>query len=133
MSPPGVSSGGQYAAWVSLLSGLSEWPAFSYGAVPGVEGNEGTEPVKYLLVDVQRMAVAAPVSPLRTGWRVMVLAADTSPANVRLALDRVAAVVESRRVTLGGVSSTPIMHESTDGPERDGARFSGSSSWTYVM
>jgi len=113
---------------------------YDFGRVPGEKDVPGDTPDAFVLLSVERRYVAPNRAggTDRTGWRVSCRFVDTSAANARLVGGWVRAALEStpgrgRRITVNGVTSTPITHETTSAVEADDGRYSGLSQWTYAL
>lgn len=108
---------------------------YDYGKVPGANGNQGTLPAIYVLITVERRYVA----PMRAGragrsaWRVTCRYVGRTVDEARWAANRVTLALDEVELQIGGRRSTPITHESTTTVEPDEGRFSGLSTWTYVL
>lgn len=109
---------------------------YDYGQVPGEDGNVGTVPESFVLLQFERMFVEpAQGSRMtsRTGWRLSVRGVGTTVNNARLALFQVATALDSVRLVINGKTSTPLQHDGSDAPRADDGLFSGVSSWTYCL
>lgn len=113
---------------------------YDYGKVPGADGNAGSLPDVYALLSVERRYVeprqAGGTSV--TGWRASVRYVGTSAHNARVIGGWVRDAFEvspgrGKKVTVGGIESTPITHETTSSVEPDDGRYSGLSQWTLAL
>lgn len=116
------------AAWrTALETPLGACSAYDYDDVPAVLPNV------YVLVTVSRrfggVARNSGRRPLQ-GWRLTTLAVGKTVDEARWAREKVfTALNETRNATLG----TTLVEFETETPiERDGDRYSGLTSWTYV-
>lgn len=126
------------AHWDAIKALLTASPlgdhAYDFGKVPGADGNSGTLPTTYVLLTVERR-YAAPNNGRSavTGWRVSCRFVGTTSPNARAVGNWVTAALNEARVTVGGVQSTPITHESTNSVEPDDGMYSGLSQWIYAL
>ncbi|GAB7004405.1 hypothetical protein JCM18899A_18780 [Nocardioides sp. AN3] len=117
------------------LSGL----VFDYGTVPGEAGVPGSLPDFYAILSVERRPVPSSKAngADRAGWRATVRYVDKTTANARLVGYWVRVAFEStighgKRLSIGGVESTPLTHETTQPVGPDKGRFSGSVTYTFA-
>lgn len=130
--------------WNAAKALLAETPldsdVYDYGKVSGEPGNGSKLPNAFALLSVERRYVL----PNRqggtavTGWRVSVRFVGTTAANARRIGGWVRDAFEStpgrgKRLTVLGVESTPVTHESTTAVEPDDGRYSGLSQWTFAL
>lgn len=123
-----------------LAAGDLSGRVYDYGDVPGEKGNDGTLPDYFALLSVSRR-YAEPNKPAgtgRTGWRISVQYVDRSTANARLIGRWVRDAFETtpgygKRITVDGMRSTPLTHETTRAVEPDEDRFSGSVTYTFAL
>lgn len=135
MSAPGLDTAAHVAAIAALLS-IPERPLYERGDVPGLDGNPGPEPLRYLILDLER--TDAPSSRMsatasRSGWRASVICVGKQRTEVRAGLTHVSTALDSTALTIAAELSTPIHYESTTDPRPDGAYMSAESVWTYVL
>lgn len=69
----------------------------------------------------------------RSGWRVTFRYVGRSVDEARWAGLKVAAAIDEQVLTIGGVKSTPVTHESTTAIAPDDGRYSGLVVYTYVL
>lgn len=127
----------QHIAALSTLMTATLGPdrVYDFGMVPGADGNPGDLPPIFALLALERRYV----QPNRagrsgvTGWRLSVRYVGRSVAEARWAQMQVAAALNEVTLTIAGVTSTPVTHESTTAIALDDGRFSGLSSWTYAL
>lgn len=126
------------AQWEAVKGLLTTSPlgadVYDYGEVPGADGAAGDLPAAFVLLTVERRYV--PPNNGRsavTGWRITTRHTGSTPANARLVGSWVTTALNEVRLTVDGVQSTPITHESTTAVEKDDGMFSGLSSWTYAL
>lgn len=135
MTAPGLD---QQAHWdaVTELVAIPEWPTFDAGDVPGLDGNAGITPPRYVVVDVERRYVptSRPIAQASTtGWRATCEVFAATHSEVRAGLAHLSRVLDGPRLTVDGHTSTPIQHDATEDPDRDGRIFSALASWTYAL
>lgn len=109
---------------------------YEYGDVPGADGNEGTLPLIYVLVTVERRVGAlkrAGAFAPSSGWRVTTRAVGRTVSECRWALAKIALALDEQRLTIGGETTTPLQYESGQAPESDDGRFSALDIYTYVI
>lgn len=113
---------------------------YDYGEVPGESGNPGDLPDTYVVLSVERRYVPPSSSGGTnvTGWRASARYVDTNPVNARRAGALVRRGFEisrgrGRSITVAGITSTPIAHESTRSVGPDSGRYSGLSQWTLAL
>lgn len=118
------------ALTAALKATLGSEHVYEYGAITGPGPNI------YLLLSVERRYMPAAHSPRRhtkTAWRVTVRAVGTTVNECRWASLRVSQALDGRRLTVDGLSSTPVQHEATNAPEFDDNRAHSLSLWTYTL
>jgi len=137
---PVVDERTHFAALKTLLSTPLNGHVYEYGSVPGDQNNpvaaERTKPMPpiFALLSVERRYVESPRAVAsRSGWRITVRAVGTTPAEARWALLRATDALEGRRLSIGGQTSTPVAHESSQAIELDDGRFSGLQVMTYAL
>lgn len=110
-------------------------PVYDYGKVPGADGNAGTLPAIYAVLSVERTYVQPRITGLatRSSWRASFRCTGRSANEVGWAIKNVTEAVEGRRLTFGGVESTPLTHDPSNAPEPDSGRHSGLAVWTYTL
>lgn len=132
---PALDASAHWGAIKALLTPTVGANIFDYGKVPGADGNSGTLPTTYVLLTVERRHVD-PTTAGRsavTGWRVSCRFVGNSTPNARAVGNWVTAALNEQRLTVGGLTSTPITHESTTAVESDDGMYSGLSQWTYAL
>jgi hypothetical protein len=125
--------------WDAVKALLSASPAgndvYDYGDVPGESsGNPGDLPEAFVVLSVSRRY--APPNNGRSaasGWRISCRHVAKTAADARLIGTWVTDALNEVRLSLEGVASTPITHESTTAVEPDDGMFSGLSQWTYAL
>lgn len=113
---------------------------YDYGKVPGADGNLGDMPEAFALLSIARR-FAPPTrngGTDRTGYRASFRYVGTNPRNARLVGEWIRAALETtpgrgKRITVGGVDSTPLTHESTTAVEKDDGLYSGQVVYTYAL
>jgi hypothetical protein len=113
---------------------------YDYGKVPGQSGNPGELPTKFALLSVARRYVPPNRSggTTVTGYRASVRFVGSSPVNARIIGGWVREAFESqpgrgKRITLAGVKSTVITHETTTEVEPDDGMYSGVTTYTLAL
>lgn len=109
---------------------------YEFGRVPGVDGNKGTQPAIYALLDVQRRPYAPQTLSAHTdvtGWALTVVGVGTTRNEAAWVLGQVTEALEELVVTLDGQESTPLLFDVHDPIRPDGDRQSGRVSYTYVL
>lgn len=111
-------------------SALGEWGAFRYG-----ELDNKPLPAIFALVSVERRFVFPDRGGMssRSSWRALVRYTGLTSWEAERASSKVATALDGTRLTVDGVTSTPLLHESTDAIRRDEGRFSGESRYTYTL
>lgn len=131
--------------WDAIAALLKATPlgqdVYEYGGVPGETGNPGVLPAQFVLLSVERRYVeprqAGGTSV--TGWRASIrYVGSITASNARLLGEWVRQAFETspgrgKRITVDGVTSTPIAHETTSSVEPDDGMYSGLSSWTLAL
>lgn len=120
----------------AIKAQLGPRDVYEYGDVPGVDGNAGTQPSIYALIQVSRRFIPALHSTReasRSGWRVSVRAVGSTVNECRWATSRIALALDSQRVAIAGHLSTRIQHETSDEVTPDGDRFEALSRFTYAL
>jgi hypothetical protein len=69
----------------------------------------------------------------RSGWRVSVRFIGMTVNEARWVQFEVTKALDEKRLSIGGFTSTPVTHESTQGIEPDENAFSGWSLYTYAL
>lgn len=122
------------AILAALNAELTPRAAYLRGKVPGLDGNEGPEPVIYAIVDLERRNGNPPLRVARTtrrGWRVTVRGVGRTVAEAQWALAEVSTALEGVALTVDGTPTTPLIFEAADGVASDDGRYSGALTWTY--
>ncbi|HEY0891236.1 MAG TPA: hypothetical protein VGE38_16665 [Nocardioides sp.] len=108
--------------------------------VPGSNGNPGTLPPAFAVLSVERRYVPPnrQGGTARVGYRAAVRHVGTTATNARRVGKWVQDALESspgrgKKITVGGVKSTAITHESTNAVAKDGTEHSGLSQWTLAL
>ena len=125
----------QFLALQTALNAGCTREVYGYAGVPGTNGNPGTKPTKYLLLNVERMYLPANRMTAQnavTGYRASVRAIDTDENNVRVSLAQAAVVLDEKRVTVSSKSTTPIQHESSDPVAWDDVAYVATDTYTYT-
>ena len=117
-----------------LNAALAPAVAYEYGKVPGSNGNAGTEPAKYLLVDISRRYVgsfrtsgAASLKGYRLGTRYVA----KSSGDARTMRQRVAAALEGHIIKTEAGEIGPFMFETGDPIRPDDTYQVGTDTWTF--
>lgn len=129
-------------AAIDAQFGTSGWHAYNFGEAPGdpqnpVEAQRRLSlPPIYALVAVERRNLpwrrSVTAQAGRSGWRAAVRAMGRSVDESLWALDRVHLALDEAILTVGGMVTTPIQHETSLSPEWDSGRFSALSAFTYI-
>lgn len=125
-----------HARAIATAVSATNLPLYDYGKVPGADGNPGTLPDIYCLTTVERRAglpVRRVATTGRTGWRATFRVVGRTVDEVRWGLKQVSDALDSQRLTINGVETTPIQTESEQAPGPDEGRQSGLSSWIYTL
>jgi hypothetical protein len=130
-----------WSALAALLHGTDLGSdVYDYGKVPGADGNDGVLPDAFALLYIERRYVPPTRAggTDRTGYRASVRFVGTTTPNARVIGGWVSSAFEispgrGKRITVGGVDSTPLTHESTTAVEKDDGRFSGLVVYTYAL
>lgn len=120
----------------ALAAEVGTGRVFKYGDVPGLDGNAGDIPPIFVLLTVQRRYTSTgrlSARHSRSGWRVSTRYVGRTVDEAAWAALRATRALDDMRLSIGTRTSTPIHHESTQSIKPDGARLSGSSSWTYAL
>lgn len=114
----------------ALGTALGQWDAYDYGDL-----GEDNLPSIFALISVERRTAPLdrPGRSGRSGWRLGVRYVGRSIAEARWAEARVNAALDGLVLSVDGATSTPVAHESTTAVAPDEGRFSGVSSFTYVL
>lgn len=120
---------------------LPDLPLFEYGKVPGLKdskgvANPGITPTRYALVSIERIPYdnnSAVRLSRRTLWRVSLRAVGQgNPQNCRSAMALLLAL-ENERLTIDGLSSTPLALESAQDAQPDDGWYSALLRFTYAI
>jgi len=121
-----------------LSAALAPFGVYEYGEVPGADGNGDSEllPEVYATFTLERRFV--PISrmvaaPTRSGWRLAVRPHGMTVNDAQLLASRIAGALDSARLVIGGMTSTPVQFESATAPQKDELRYGGLSLWTYAL
>lgn len=109
---------------------------YDYGEVPGEDGNEGTIPRIFVLLQVERRYLETLHSTrhsTRSSWRIAVRYVGRTVDEARWAGKHVSAALDAAVLDVEGFSSTPVQHEQTNAVTADDGLFSGLSVWTYTL
>lgn len=112
----------------------------TYGAVSGaVKALDYDDAAKATLEHVQ-VALAPRFTDVSRGgrqaqnpWRLTTRPVANTVSNAREIEKRVDAAVRGVRFTVGGVTSTPVWFETSDEIGSDDGKFSGLTTWTFVL
>lgn len=118
----------------ALLSMLTTGnvPVFEVDAIKSM----GTPPQKYAEFELEwRPGAVSRANAQQTanGYRFTTYYIADNVANARNVLRLVEAAVRGKRVTVAGRVSTPIQRESADPIDEVNGRYSGWTTWTYVL
>lgn len=117
-----------------LDTALSPRDAYVRGTVPGLDDNDGTEPVIYAIVDLERRNHAPTLRAGRTirrGWRVSVRGVGRTTDEARWTLARASAALDGATLLIAGEPTSPLLFETADQVAPDEGRYSGSVTYTY--
>lgn len=109
---------------------------YDYGKVPGADGNPGVLPRIYALISLERRFAPgnkAVATTNRSGWRVSVRYVGHTVAEARWAGAQITAALDQQRFTINGLTSTPLIHESTAAVAPDDGLYSGLVGFTYAL
>lgn len=118
-----------------LVDSAAKSIVFDYGKVPGADGNAGTLPPIYLLLNVERRATGvyragrAGVS----GWRISLRGVGRTVDEARWALNKATVALDEQNLLIGGKTSTPVTFNTSQAVSKDDGRFSGLIAWTYAL
>lgn len=121
------------AALTAIRSDLGEY-VYDFGSVPGQNQNEGTVPDLFVALQIERRFVPNPrmVSiPSRSSWRVATICVARTVNNARLAMLAVTNALDGQRLTVGGITSTPIYLETPSPIIPDDGMYSAQPTWAY--
>lgn len=108
---------------------------FDYGKVPGADGRPGVLPRIYALLSIERRF--APGNKVgattRSGWRISVRYVGHTVNEARIANVWITAALDQQRITVGGLTSTPLIHEATSPVAPDDGLYSGLVGFTYAL
>lgn len=109
---------------------------YDFGEVPGEDGNPGTIPRIFVLLQVERRYMQntrGVREATRSGWRVSIRYVGATSNEAKWAGKQVSTAMEAARLDVEGFESTPVEHESTEAVRPDDGMFSGLSAWTYAL
>ena len=122
------------AILATLNAAIAPSVAYEYGKVPGSNGNAGTEPPKYVLVDVSRRYVDSfrggggpSVKSHRLGTRYVA----KSAGDARTMQRRVTDVLEGQIIATDAGEVGPFIFESSDAIAPDDGFQVGTDTWTF--
>lgn len=130
------------AARVAITAQLAPaHAAWEYGKMPGDPSNpieaERIKPLPpiFVLVAIERrynpnLRMTAQAGG--TGWRLLVRAAGRSSSEASWALLKVAEALNENRLTVEGVTTTPIQFETETAPRLDETRFVGDAAYVFA-
>lgn len=120
----------------AYATALGQWDVFEFGATPGLDGNPGTEPLIYGLLDVTREVNSfhrlGGVGTARL-YRVTARAVASTPGEVRWALERATEAFEDVAFKVGEHDTTPLEFADQDDPNRDKDRYFADVEFTYAV
>lgn len=119
----------------AIKAHLGPHNVYGYGEVPGLDGNPGTVPPIYVLLQVSRRHVPTTRSvrrASRAGWRTSLRAVGRTDDECRWAMNKVSLALDSQRLVVGGRVTSPIQHETSDEPDPDSGRHSALVRFTYT-
>lgn len=108
--------------------------AFNYGEVPGANGNTGTLPNIFALVQVER---AISGTHLLSGnaaigeWRTVVRGLGRTVLEAEWALAKIHDALNEQRLTVGSMQTTQLQHGGSEAPAFDDGRYVGWHMFTY--
>lgn len=137
MSAPATDLRRHYNVALGLLNtALSPVVAYRFGEVPGADGNPGTLPDRYALVDIQRRyyrPTKMSARAHRSGWAVTVVGVGRNVDEAAWVLNRATDALEGIRLAFDPLESTPVTHERSDPIQLKDGLFEGRISWTYAL
>lgn len=109
---------------------------YSYGTVPGADGNAGSLPPIFVLLALERRFV--PISrgvglASRSGWRLSTRYVGRTVDEAAWAAFKVGEALDGALLAVDGHTSTPVQLESTQAIALDDGRFAGLALWTYSL
>ena len=129
----------QFDAIKSLVS----LPLYDYDRVPGLLNsttgvqNPGDTPTAYGLLSIERRYVPPAIARVgrtaTTGWRVAIRVCAKSPHEARTKVADVNTALNGATVTVAGLRSTPLWHDSSTSVEPAEKVFSALHQWTYAL
>lgn len=129
----------QFAAIKALVPGL---PIYDYGRVPGLmnvagQVNPGSAPDVYGLLSIERRPVPQEGTRVgrtqRLGYRASLRIAARSASVVRVQVKDASNALDGTTLTVGGVKSTPLHHDSSTAPDPDDGYYAALHQWTYAL
>jgi hypothetical protein len=111
-----------------------KWSAYSYGEVPGADGNTGSLPNLFAIVTVDLIPAAGQRMSAQTGvtrWRVSVRGAGRTVDEALWVLFEAARVLHEKTLTIDSRATTPLQAEPGQSPKKDGTRYSGLDAYSY--
>lgn len=120
----------------AIKAQFGPWECYEHGEVPGLDGNAGSIPDIFALVQVSRRYLPTQQAvrrASRTAWRASIHAVGRTADECRWAMNRISLALDSQRLAVSGRASTPIQHETSDDPGPDGGRFSALVRFTYTL
>jgi hypothetical protein len=122
------------AILATLNAAIAPSVAYEYGKVPGSNGNAGTEPAKYLLIDVTRRYVdshrASGVTSL-TGYRLGTRYVAKSIGDAREMRRRTATALEDQILATADGELGPFTFEAADSLVLTEGYHVGTDTWTF--
>jgi len=122
------------AILAALNAALAPAVAYEYGKVPGSNGNAGTEPPKYVLVDVSRRYVdsfRAGGGPSLKSYRLGTRYVAKSTGDARTMRQRVTDALEGQIITTAAGEVGPFIFEAGDPVLPDDGFQVGTDTWTF--
>ena len=122
------------AIMAALNAALAPAVAYEYGKVPGAGGNAGTEPAKYVLVDISRRYVPgrrASGEVTLPGGRLGTRYVARSSSDLRNMRRLVTATLEDKILTTAAGEVGPFVFESADPARPDEAFQVADDAWTF--
>lgn len=114
---------------------LGPWETFEYDNVPGTNENEGTPPVMFVTISLERRGNELLRSVARSGstaWRLAVRYTAPSVDECRWLQKRTADAINEQRVVVADKPTTRMQFEPGDAPAFDDGAYSSHDFYTFV-
>ena len=123
------------AILAALNTALAPAVAYEYGDVPGTNGNPGTVPDRYVLIDLSRRYVEGRMisgEPRWKGYRLGTRYAAKVTDDARTMRARVTEALENKTLaTASGGEVGPFVFETAESIRPDDGYQSGADTWTF--